>query len=124
MYTGTYGTEEWAPTMLTLLLLGYQGNLAISDKVMFHKGFVTFPSLEEINVSSYKDIFEHYIAYKRVISENRVSLFENSILQAAAIENFLRSLGGNIVERILKRLSHLRVVRNFYRSYRYQIGDE
>ncbi len=124
MYMGTYGSEEWSPTMLTLLLLGYQGNIAISDKVLFHKGFIPFPSLEEISVCSYKDIFHHYIAYKHVISENKVGLFKNSILQGAAIENFLRSLGGNIVERILKRLSHLRPVRNFYRKYRYDVGDQ
>ena len=124
MYMGTYGTEEWAPTMLTLLLLGYQGNIAISDKVMFHKRFVPFPSLEEISVSSYKDIFQHYIAYKRVISQNRVSLFENMVLQSAAIENFLRSICGSTVERILKGLSCLRPVRSFYGRYRYNVGDE
>lgn len=124
MYDGTHGTEEWSPTMLTLLLLGYQGNIAISDKVMFHKGFIPFPSLEEVSVSSYKDIFQHYIAYKRVISQNKAGLFENVILQGAAIENFLRSICGNTAERLLKRLSHLRPVRNFYRSYRYNVGDK
>ena len=59
---------------------------------------------------------------QRIVSQNILS--EDLMLEGAAIENFLRSLGGNMVERILTGLSGLRPVRNSYSNYGYNVSDK
>lgn len=104
----------WAVDAHALFLLGFAGTYAISEKVLFHKGFEPIRNPDEIVLPTIRQIGKGYRVYREEIASSGMSSFARGLLHTCALYNYTRSLGGNLAEKALIRCQGVPLARRLY----------
>ena len=105
LYSRSAGDILFGLDNITLFRIGLHGGYALSDRVLFHKGF-QHPTLARLGdiITSPREIKLCYLVFRTHINESDLNRHEKFLLREAARFNYARRVFRNLVGRTLAKL--------------------